>query len=46
MIHATLDDWILREAIPFSNNSSETLNAPIDKVIASLDASVELLGVG
>jgi erythromycin esterase-like protein len=46
MIHATLDDWILREAIPFSNNSSETLNAPIDKVIASLDASVELLGFG
>lgn len=46
MIHATLDDWILREAIPFSFDSSETINTSIDQVIASLDALVELLGFG
>ena len=45
-MHATLDNWIRHEAIPFSVDSSETLNASIDKVIASLDASVELLGFG
>ena len=44
--YITLDDWILHEAIPFSVDSSETLNASIDKVIASLDDSVELLGFG
>ena len=44
--YTTLDDWILHEAIPFSVDSSETFNAAIDKVIASLDDSVELLGLG
>jgi erythromycin esterase len=46
MMHATLDNWIRHEAIPFSVDSSETFNASIDKVIASLDDSVELLGFG
>ena len=46
MIHATLDNWIPREAIPFSIDSSETFNASIDRVIASLGGSVELLGFG
>ncbi len=45
-IYTTLDDWILHEAIPFSVDSSETFNASIDRVIASLDESVELLGFG
>ncbi|MEW6182151.1 MAG: erythromycin esterase family protein [Bacillota bacterium] len=45
-VYTTLDDWILHEAIPFSVDSSETFNASIDKVIASLDDSVELLGFG
>jgi erythromycin esterase-like protein len=44
--YSTLDDWILHEAIPFSVDSSETFNASIDKVVASLDDSVELLGFG
>jgi erythromycin esterase-like protein len=44
--HATLDDWIAREAIAFSVDSSETFKASIDKVIASLGSSVELLGFG
>ncbi|MCL5099326.1 MAG: erythromycin esterase family protein [Candidatus Omnitrophica bacterium] len=46
MTYATLDEWIRHEAIPFSLDSSETFNAAIDKVIASLDNSVELLGFG
>ncbi len=45
-VYTTLDDWILHEAIPFSVDSSETFNASIDKVIASLNDSVELLGFG
>ena len=45
-VYTTLDDWILNEAIPFSIGSSETFNDAIDKVIASLDDSVELLGFG
>ena len=44
--YATLDDWILHEAIPFSIDSSETFNASIDKVITLLDDSVKLLGFG
>ncbi len=45
-MHATLDDWIQREAIPFSIDLPETFNVAIDKVMASLGDSVELLGFG
>jgi len=45
-MHATLDDWIRHEAIPFSVDSSETFSASIEKIIASLDDSVKLLGFG
>jgi erythromycin esterase-like protein len=45
-VYSTLDDWILQEAIPFSVDSPELFSASIDKVIASLDDSVELLGFG
>jgi hypothetical protein len=44
--HATLDDWIARETIPFSVDSPETLNAAVDTLIASLGDGVELLGFG
>ena len=44
--HETLDDWIAREAILFSVDSPGTFNAAVDKVIASLGDSVELLGFG
>jgi erythromycin esterase len=44
--YATLDDWILHEAIPFSLDSPQTVNASVDKVMASLGASVKLLGLG
>src|SRR5205823_4879408 len=45
-IHATLDDWIAREAIPFSVDAPATLHAAVDKVLASLGPAVELLGFG
>jgi erythromycin esterase-like protein len=45
-MHATLDDWIAREAIRFSGDGSESFNAALDKVIASFDDSAELLGFG
>src|SRR5258708_8629372 len=44
--HATLDDWIAREATPFSVDSPRTFNAAVDKLIASLGDSGELLGFG
>ena len=46
MPHATLDQWMQEEAIPFSLDSFESYDAAIDRVIASLDTSVELLGFG
>jgi Erythromycin esterase homolog len=45
-VYTTLDNWILQEAIPFSVSSSETFNVAVDKLIASLNDSVELLGFG
>lgn len=44
--YPTLDDWIRREAVPFSMDSTESINAAIDKVVASLGDPVELLGFG
>ncbi len=46
MKQLSLDDLIAREAIPFSVDSSSTFNAAVDRVIASLGDSVELLGFG
>jgi erythromycin esterase len=43
---ATLEDWMAREATPFSVEQPRTFNAAVDKVIASLGDSVELLGFG
>jgi erythromycin esterase-like protein len=45
-VYATLDDWILHEAISFSVDSPETFHAAIDRIIASLGDPVELLGFG
>ncbi|HEY7417239.1 MAG TPA: erythromycin esterase family protein [Ktedonobacteraceae bacterium] len=44
--YATLDDWIAHEAISFSLDSTGAFNAAIDRVIASLGNTVELLGLG
>jgi erythromycin esterase len=46
MLHATLDDWIRDDGIPFSLDSSESLSKAIDRVVASLGDSVEILGFG
>ena len=46
MQQLSLDDWIEREAIPFSIDSSSPFNTAVDRVIASLSDSVELLGFG
>jgi erythromycin esterase-like protein len=45
-IYAALDDWIAREAIPFSVELTSSFNAAIDKLIASIGDAVELLGFG
>jgi len=42
----SLDAWILQEAIEFSLDSPSSINAAVDKVIASSDNCVELLGFG
>jgi len=44
--YATFDDWIAREAIPFSLDSPGTFSTAVDKVAASLGDGVELLGLG
>lgn len=44
--HLTLDDWIEQESIPFAIDSAETFNPAVDRLVASLDDSVELLGFG
>src|SRR5688572_4158676 len=43
---ATLDDWIAREAVRFSADWPESFHDALDKVVATLDRSVELLGFG
>lgn len=45
-VYSSLDDWIQREAIPFSVDSPETFNAAVDQLMASFDSPVELLGFG
>src|SRR3954453_9248631 len=44
--HATLDDWIAREAIPFTLDSPGALHAAIDRVVSALGDGVDLLGFG
>jgi len=44
--YATFDDWIAREAIPFSLDSPGTFSTAVDQVAASLGDEVELLGLG
>jgi erythromycin esterase len=44
--HATLEDWIAREAIPLSVDAPASFNAAVAKVVAALGDSVEVLGLG
>ncbi|MDD4446538.1 MAG: hypothetical protein PHN61_02540, partial [Methanothrix sp.] len=45
-VYATLDEWIKQEAIAFSLDSAPSLDACVDRVMASLDPSLKLLGLG
>src|SRR5438874_13222206 len=42
----TLDDWIARAAIPFALAEPESVDAAVDRIMASLGDAVELLGFG
>lgn len=44
--HATLDEWIAREAIPFAVDAPGTRNAAIDTVMAAIGDEVDVLGFG
>ncbi len=44
--HDTLDEWIAREAIPFSIESPAALRTAVDQVIAALGDAVDVLGFG
>jgi erythromycin esterase len=45
-MHTTLNDWITRDSISFDPASAASTDAAIDRLVASLDSSVELLGFG
>lgn len=44
--YATIDEWTAKESISFSVDSPKIFKDAVDKVMASLDDSVELLGFG
>src|SRR5688572_6009506 len=44
--HATVDEWVAREAIPFGLDSAGRFDAAVDQMMALLGGSVELLGFG
>ncbi len=46
LTHASLDEWVARDAIAFAVDSPETFDPAVDRMIALLGDSVELLGLG
>lgn len=42
----SLADWVTREALPFTLDSPDTFDAVVDRLVAALPASLELLGLG
>ena len=44
--HATLHDWLSRDAIGFDVDSPGSFDAAVDRVVSALGESVELLGFG
>ena len=46
MPHATLDEWIARDAIRFTVESGASIDAATDRIVREQDESVELLGLG
>ncbi|MFO0809942.1 MAG: erythromycin esterase family protein [Gemmataceae bacterium] len=45
-VHATLNDWTTRDAIPFAVDSPDTISAAVDQMMTALGNAVELLGFG
>jgi len=45
-VYATLDEWIKQQAIAFSLDSASSLDACVDRIMATLDPSLKLLGLG
>jgi erythromycin esterase-like protein len=45
-VHPTLDEWIVRDGMPFSLDSPTSLDSATDRVIAGLDPDLELLALG
>src|SRR5215213_172701 len=43
---ATFDDWARREAIPFDMASDQSFDLAVDRMVAAMGGSVELLGLG
>jgi erythromycin esterase-like protein len=44
--HTTLDEWIARDAVPFTIDSPASVDGAVDRIAAALDDAVELLGIG
>ena len=44
--HATLADWVAREAVSFAIDSPDDCNAVIDRLVAALGGGIEILGFG
>ena len=42
----TISDWIASDAIPFTIDSLESINAAVDQLVTALGQSVDLLGLG
>ena len=42
----TLDDWARREAIPFNPVSDQSFDSAVDRMVAAMGKSVELIGLG
>jgi erythromycin esterase len=46
-VHArSLEEWVARDALPFTIDPPETLHAAVDRLVSALPASLELLGLG
>src|SRR5207253_2049767 len=45
-VQTTLDAWIARDTIPFTIDSPVSIDGAVDRIVASLGDSVELLGIG
>jgi erythromycin esterase-like protein len=44
--HATLKEWIATEAIPFTLDSAESVDAAVDRFMTTIDGAVDVLGLG